>query len=138
ARTPGLLRRGYVFERTRRFQLAPAAEFGNSPERMAQQTKVPEEQLRLSEERFRLMVESISDYAIFMLDTKGRVASWNEGAQRIKGYTAEEIIGSHISRFYPEAEALSGKVDRELEIAERDGRFEEEGWRVRKDGTTFW
>jgi PAS domain S-box-containing protein len=105
---------------------------------MAQETRVADERLRLSEERFRLMVQSIRDYAIFMLDPKGRVASWNEGAQRIKQYRAEEIIGQHISRFYPEPDVLAGKVDRELEEAERVGRFEDEGWRVRKDGSRFW
>jgi PAS domain S-box-containing protein len=97
-----------------------------------------EEELRRSEERFRLMVEVVQDYAIFMLDGQGRVASWNAGAQRIKGYSAEEIIGRHFSAFYPPEVAASGWPDRELESARKEGRFEDEGWRLRKDGTRFW
>jgi PAS domain S-box-containing protein len=96
------------------------------------------EALRLSNERFRFLVESVKDYAIFMLDPTGHVMTWNEGAERIKGYRADEIIGEHLSRFYSDAEAHSGKADRELAIAATEGRFEEEGWRVRKDGTQFW
>ena len=88
--------------------------------------------------RFRLLVESVEDYAIFMLDEQGRVASWNIGAERIKGYRAEEIIGEHFSRFYPEEDVRSGKCEMELATAAREGRFEDEGWRVRKDGSTFW
>ncbi|MFL6284673.1 MAG: putative bifunctional diguanylate cyclase/phosphodiesterase [Pyrinomonadaceae bacterium] len=88
--------------------------------------------LRESEERFRLLVEGVRDYAIFMLDPEGRVASWNEGAERIKGYTAEEIIGEHCSRFYPEDETGLW-----LEVAVAEGREESEGWSVRKDGTRF-
>ena len=91
-----------------------------------------------SERRFRLMVESVVDYAIFMLDPAGRVASWNAGAQRISGYSAAEIIGQHFSRFYPPEDTEAGRPQRELEVAAREGRFEEEGWRVRKDGSTFW
>src|SRR6202022_5154131 len=78
------------------------------------------------------------DYAIFMLDREGRITSWNVGAERIKGYRAEEIIGQHFSRFYPEEDQRAGKCERELEIAARDGRFEDEDWRVRKDGSRFW
>ncbi|SDI41671.1 PAS domain-containing sensor histidine kinase [Nonomuraea jiangxiensis] len=89
-------------------------------------------------EDMQLLVQSIRDYAIFMLDPQGRIASWNAGAQRIKGYTAEEIIGTHFSVFYPPEDVASGKPDGELEIAAVDGRWEEEGWRVRKDGTRFW
>jgi PAS domain S-box-containing protein len=97
-----------------------------------------EDALRVSEERFRLLVESVKDYGIFMLDPDGRVASWNEGARRIKGYEASEILGQHFSVFYP-AEAKASKHPQfELEVATRDGRFEEEGWRVRKDGSMFW
>jgi PAS domain S-box-containing protein len=84
------------------------------------------------------MVDSVKDYAIFMLDPTGHIMTWNRGAERIKGYRAHEIIGQHFSRFYPESEAHSGKCEEELDIAARDGRFEEEGWRVRKDGTRFW
>jgi len=87
---------------------------------------------------FRLLVDSVRDYAIFMLDTTGRVATWNAGAERLKGYRADEIIGRHFSTFYTEAEATTGKCDLELELAARDGRFEDEGWRVRKDASRFW
>ena len=88
--------------------------------------------------RFRLLVESVKDYAIFMLDPSGRVSSWNAGAERIKGYRAQEIIGQHFSKFYPPEDIEAGKCERELEVATRDGRFEEEGWRLRKDGTRLW
>ena len=91
-----------------------------------------------SERRFRLMVESVVDYAIYILDANGRVASWNAGAERIKGYMADEIIGQPLSRFYLPEDVERGKPERDLEIARRDGRFEEEAWRVRKDGSTFW
>jgi PAS domain S-box-containing protein len=93
---------------------------------------------RPSEELFRLLVQSVKDYAIFMLDPRGVVSTWNEGAQRIKGYKASEIIGRHFSQFYTEVDKASGKPARELEIASRVGKYEEEGWRVRKDGTLFW
>ncbi len=99
--------------------------------------KRADEALRQSEERFRLLVESVQDYAIFMLDPTGHIATWNRGAQRIKGYVAEEIIGQHFSRFYPPEDAV-WKPAMELEVATREGRFEEEGWRVRKDGSLFW
>jgi PAS domain S-box-containing protein len=97
-----------------------------------------EESLRLSEERFRTLVQGVKDYAIFMLDPQGRVASWNEGAQRIKGYAASEIIGRHFSAFYPATDIAAGKTKMELEVAIREGKYEEEGWRVRKDGSCFW
>jgi PAS domain S-box-containing protein len=87
---------------------------------------------------YQLMVESVRDYAIFMLDPAGYIASWNVGAERIKGYTADEIIGRHFSVFYPQSEIDAGKPALELEVAARDGRFEEEGIRLRKDGTAFW
>jgi PAS domain S-box-containing protein len=91
-----------------------------------------------TERRFRFMIDNVLDYAIFMLDPQGRVASWNAGAQRINGYSAEEIIGQHFSRFYEPAEAAGDKTARELEIARREGRYQEEGWRVRRDGSRFW
>jgi PAS domain S-box-containing protein len=91
-----------------------------------------------SEDRFRLLVASVRDYAIFMLDPTGRVSTWNTGAERIKGYKADEIIGKHFSTFYPREDVAAGKTERELEIASREGRFEEEGWRVRKDGSRMW
>ena len=94
--------------------------------------------LRKSEERFRLMVEGIKDYAIFMLDAEGRVETWNTGAEEIKGYRAAEIIGKHFSCFYPPEERERGKPDRQLQTATTAGRVEDEGWRVRKDGTRFW
>ena len=97
-----------------------------------------EDRLRESEERFRMLVEGIQDYAIFLVDLDGNVSSWNAGAQRIKGYGPAEIIGKHISVFYlPEARERGWPMQ-ELELAERQGRFEEEGWRLRKDGTRFW
>jgi PAS domain S-box-containing protein len=95
-------------------------------------------ELRASEERFRLLVEGTTDYAIFMLDTTGHIASWNPGAERIKGYKAEDIIGQHFSRFYPEEAVRRGWPQYELERAAAVGRFEDEGWRVRKDGSQFW
>ncbi|MBX5484251.1 MAG: PAS domain S-box protein [Myxococcaceae bacterium] len=97
-----------------------------------------EERIRQTEERFRLLVDSVKDYAIFMLDREGRVQTWNQGAERIKGFTAEEIIGKSFERFYLPEDVASGKTKKELEIAARDGRFEDEGWRVRKDGSHFW
>ena len=96
------------------------------------------EALRQSEERFRLLVDCVKDYAIFMLDPQGYVVSWNEGAARIKGYTRNEIVGRHFSQFYLPEEAAAGKPARELSIARQIGHVEDEGWRVRKDGTTFW
>src|SRR5918992_1653269 len=98
----------------------------------------PAPALRDTDEPFRLLVEGVLDYAIFMLDPEGRVASWNAGAERIKGYRADEIVGQHFSRFYPVAEVEAGKPARELVIAASEGRYEEEGWRVRKDGSWFW
>jgi PAS domain S-box-containing protein len=94
--------------------------------------------LRQSEARFRLLVESVVDYAIFMLDASGAVASWNAGAERLKGYSEEEIIGRHFSCFYPPEEAKSGIADAQLEAAIAAGRVEYDGWRVRKDGSRFW
>ncbi|MBB3609772.1 PAS domain S-box protein [Rhizobium sp. BK602] len=99
--------------------------------------KERERALRESEERFRLLVDGVHDYGIFGLDQKGRVVSWNAGAERIKGYSAEEIIGQHFSRFYP-PEVRDTLPSQELERAEADGRVEDEGWRVRKDGSRFW
>ena len=89
--------------------------------------KQAEEKLRHSEERLRLMIESVRDYAIFMLDPEGHVATWNQGAERIKGYTLSEIVGQHFSTFYSSEDVASGKPARELELAMRDGRVEDEG-----------
>jgi PAS domain S-box-containing protein len=93
---------------------------------------------RMGEQRLRLLIDSIKDYAVFMLDTEGRVATWSPGAQRIKQYAADEIIGRHFSTFYPEEDVRAGKCEMELRVATETGRFEEEGWRVRKDGSQFW
>jgi PAS domain S-box-containing protein len=100
--------------------------------------KQAEEKVRRGEERFRLIVEGVKDYAIFMLDPTGHVATWNAGAERLKGYAAREIIGRHFSTFYPEEAVARGWPDEELRRAVAEGRFEDEGWRVRKDGTQFW
>jgi PAS domain S-box-containing protein len=97
-----------------------------------------EQRLRASEERLRLLVESVRDYAIFMLDPDGTVRGWNSGAQAIKGYSADEIIGRHFSVFYTPEDQRAGKPATELEQALVAGRVEDEGWRVRKDGTLFW
>jgi PAS domain S-box-containing protein len=97
-----------------------------------------EEKLRWTEESFRLMVESVSDYAIVMLDPEGRVVSWNTGAERIKGYLAEEIVGRHSATFYPPDAVEDGKPQQDLDAAAANGRFADEGWRVRKDGSLFW
>jgi len=102
------------------------------------QRRNQEEALRQSEERFRLLVEGVADYAIFMLDVNGKVATWNVGAQRIKGYSSEEIIGRHFSVFYPDDARESGWPDYELKVAAEKGSFVDNGWRLRKDGTTFW
>ena len=97
-----------------------------------------ESRLRHSDEVFRLLVESVKDYAIFLLDPTGIVSTWNPGAVRIKGYTANEIIGQHFRNFYPREAQESGWPERELEIAAKEGRFADEGLRVRKDGSPFW
>ncbi|QDO96877.1 PAS domain S-box protein [Ferrovibrio terrae] len=97
-----------------------------------------QEELRRSEEQFRRLVLSVTDYAIYMLDPDGRVESWNAGAEKIKGYTADEIIGAHFSRFYTDEDRAQNLPERGLATAALDGRFEKEGWRVRKDGTLFW
>ena len=102
--------------------------------RVAQRTSA----LAESERRFRLLVESVVEYAIYMLDATGRIASWNAGAERIKGYTAEEIIGQHVARFYVPEDVAADKPARDLQVAARDGSIAEEAWRVRKDGTSFW
>ena len=97
-----------------------------------------QEAIQESEERLRLMVEEVKDYAIFMLDVDGRVVVWNAGAQRLKGYTAGEILGEHFEKFHPPEDIAAGKPQRELVVAAQQGSFAEEGWRVRKDGSQFW
>lgn len=100
--------------------------------------KATQDALRQSEQRFRMLVQGVQDYAIYMLDPEGRVSSWNRGAQRFKGYTDEEIIGEHFSRFYTEEDRATNLPARALQTAATEGRFEAEGWRVRQDGTRFW
>jgi PAS domain S-box-containing protein len=100
--------------------------------------KAREEELRQSQEQFRLLVQGVTDYAIYMLDGDGYVTNWNMGAQRIKGYLPYEIVGSHFSRFYTEEDRAAGLPETALETVRREGRFEKEGWRVRKDGSRFW
>ncbi|MFL5130871.1 MAG: PAS domain S-box protein [Microvirga sp.] len=100
--------------------------------------KKTQEALRESEERFRLLVQGVTDYAIYMLDPQGHVTNWNAGAQRIKGYTESEILGCHFSQFYTDEDLATELPRRALETAAREGKFEAEGWRVRKDGTRFW
>jgi len=102
------------------------------------QRRAHEEELRRSEERFRLLVEGVADYAIFMLDPNGNIVTWNVGAERIKGYSADEIIGQHFSKFYPDEVRESGWPEHELLEATAKGSFVDEGWRVRKDGSQFW
>ncbi|HJT42536.1 MAG TPA: PAS domain S-box protein [Rhizomicrobium sp.] len=100
--------------------------------------RLAEEALRRSQEQFRLLVQGVTDYAIYMLDPEGLVSSWNAGAERIKGYSSDEIIGKHFSQFYTPEDRELARPQRALEIAAREGRFENEGWRVRKGGTRFW
>ena len=90
------------------------------------------------ESLYRALVESACDYAIFALDAGGHILTWNTGAERIKGYTRDEIVGQHFSVFYPPEDIAAGKPEREIEDAIRDGRVEDEGWRIRKDGSMFW
>jgi PAS domain S-box-containing protein len=110
----------------------------NEEARIAEERRASAEALRQSEERFRLLVEQVRDYAIFMLNPEGYIATWNEGAARFKGYSADEIIGQHFSRFYTQEDIDRRHPWNELEIAAREGRYEEEGWRLRKDGSRFW
>ena len=100
--------------------------------------RLAEEALRRSQEQFRLLVQGVTDYAIYMLDPEGSVTSWNAGAERIKGYTADEIVGKNFSQFYTPEDREQARPQRALETAAREGRFENEGWRVRKDGSRFW
>jgi PAS domain S-box-containing protein len=137
---------GLVGQAGRRFQMTASAVLGamDRPLYFFLQVqdvtgqRTAEAELRRTEQRLRLLVEAVQDYAIFMLDPDGHVASWNAGAQRTKGYTAEEIIGQHFRVFYPAERQAEKHPERELEIASEEGRYEEEGWRVRKDGTRFW
>jgi PAS domain S-box-containing protein len=118
----------------------PAGEVGAGVElhEQSQRRARAEAALAASEEQFRLLVSGVKDYAIFMLDPTGHIVTWNAGAERIKGYKASEIVGSHFSRFYPAEDLATGKTEYELEVAAREGKYEEEGWRLRKDGSRFW
>jgi PAS domain S-box-containing protein len=100
--------------------------------------RAAEESLRANQEQFRLLVQGVTDYAIYMLNPRGEIASWNAGAERIKGYTEDEVMGTHFSRFYTADDQAAGEPARALALAAKEGRFEKEGKRVRKDGTVFW
>lgn len=107
-------------------------------ERAARNAYAHEAALRQEEERFRVFVEAVRDYAMFMLDTEGHISSWNAGAERLNGYPATEILGQHFSCFFPDEDIRARKPQHELEVAAREGRIEAEGWRIRKDGSRFW
>src|SRR5437867_5189817 len=106
----------------------------NRKEPGAQQKIVPEQ----SDDLLRCLVDSIRDYAIILLDPQGTILSWSAAAERLKGYRKDEIVGQHFSRFYPKEDIQRGKPETELRVATAEGRFEDEGWRLRKDGTQFW
>jgi len=131
-------------DRTARVTLAPVRDSKGRPLYVFAQVqdisaqRTAEDELQRSEELFRMLVTAVRDYAIYMLDPDGNVASWNAGAQRIKGYAAGEIIGQNFRVFYPAEEQASGHPERNLEAALRDGAYAEEGWRVRRDGSRFW
>src|SRR5580698_4947159 len=116
----------------------PEQELSYAVARDVTERKRADETLRESTEQLRLLLDGVKDYAIFMLDPAGNVATWNQGAERIKGYAADEIVGCHFSCFYSPEDVQNGKPERELEKAIAEGRYEEEGWRIRKDGSTFW
>jgi PAS domain S-box-containing protein len=130
--------------RARRGNAAPLsmashlAATGDGDGRLRREVSDARRRLRQNEEAFRLLVQVAKDYAIFMLDPEGNVATWNEGAQRINRYETEEILGRHFSVFYEDSDVRSGKPDWELVVAETEGQCEDEGWRIRKDGTRFW
>ena len=119
-------------------ELAPAVQRALDNSEELARRRATEEELRHSEASFRMLVENIKDYAIYRLDARGRVASWNEGAERLEGYAANEIIGRHFSIFFTPEDAAAGKPAHILKVAGEEGRFEDEGWRVRKDGSRFW
>lgn len=131
-----LLLGGVLAYFSKRQLLALASVYQQSQDSIARYAA--QEAARATEARYRQLVDSIRDYAIIMLDTNGNVASWTNGAEKIKGYKAEEIIGKHMSTFYPPEDAQSGKAEMEMKTATDEGRFEDENWRIRKDGTRFW
>jgi len=106
----------------------------NSREQLAQTSAAPKSILRMLE----MLVDTVRDYGVILLDPDGKVLSWNGGAERLKGWTADEIIGQHFSKFYPPEDVQRGKTEQELKEAAEHGRFEDEGWRLRKDGSRFW
>src|ERR1700722_17031260 len=116
----------------------PAQQLTYVAARDVTERKLADEVLREKAEQIRLLVDGVKDYAVFMLGPSGHVTSWNQGAERIKGYKPDEIIGRHFSCFYSSAEVQNGKPERELQKAIAEGRYEEEGWRIRKDGSRFW
>src|SRR5437762_6047469 len=109
-----------------------------STNRDADRSITAESALAQSEQQFRLLVQGVTDYAIYMLDPEGRITNWNLGGERIKGYRADEVIGRHVSMFYTPEDRAAGRPAQALETAAREGRYENEAWRVRKDGTRFW
>ncbi|MDB5384559.1 MAG: luxQ 1, partial [Planctomycetaceae bacterium] len=119
-------------------EIAARKDAENALQQVNAELKLRIEALRSSEERFRLLVDGTNDHAIFMLDSSGQIASWNPGAERIIQYQASEIVGRHFSCFYPAEDVQSGKPEQELRTAVVQGKYEEEGWQVRKDGTKFW
>src|SRR5688572_19681845 len=123
----------YSVRQTATLEPSTLAETGSSVARESGPPPSPH-----ASELHRLLVERVTDYAIFALDAGGHIVSWNPGAQRLKGYLAHEIIGKHFSTFYPEEDKRAGKPEWELEVATDVGRIEDEGWRIRKDGTRFW
>jgi PAS domain S-box-containing protein len=132
--------RGFIEARERTAQELEALVAARTAELNASNAQLHEEMAERarSEEQFRLLIQGVTDYAIYMLDPEGRISSWNAGAERIKGYSPAEIIGEHFSRFYTEEDRAAGLPAIGLARAAREGRFEREGWRVRKDGTRFW
>jgi PAS domain S-box-containing protein len=131
-----LLLGGFLAYFSRRQLLSLAKIYQESQDSVAKYAA--QEGARAAEARYRQLVDSIKDYAIIMLDTRGNVTSWTSGAEKIKGYKADEIIGKHVSTFYLPEDAQSGKAETELRVAAAEGRYEDENWRVRKDGTRFW
>ena len=125
--------------RVKTYNPGRGGELGGRLSRLIRLGCVLSDLLNLTEEqRFRLLVSAVTDYAIYMLDPEGNIATWNPGAQRFKGYTADEIIGQHFSRFFTPDDAAAGMPQHALDTALKEGRFEAEGWRLRKDGTRFW
>jgi PAS domain S-box-containing protein len=120
------------------FLLSRELKRGREAEQSAQEAYLREVSFRQNDHRFRLFIQTVKDYAIFTLDPNGNISSWNEGAERLKGFTTSEIVGKHFSCFYSEVDQQAGKPEHNLDIAAREGHVEDEGWRMRKDGSRFW